>query len=418
MSYVVARMAKYKSGQLTAIYNHNERIFKNHSNKEIDVEKSHLNYELTNRDQAQNYHKQIKEHINENRLSTRGVRKDAILCNEWIITSDKTFFNSLDEKQTREFFDTAKDYFAEKYGDANIAYARVHLDESTPHMHLGIVPMKNGKLSSKALFGNKEKLVAIQDELPKYLNEHGFNLQRGEIGSKKKHLETAEFKEKQRLLDNADRKLADKHEELKALDDKISNVNDTIADKESRLKELEAKEWDAVGDLKQYELEKQSLAESIEDIKDIELLQLDRIQKEDLVKQSFDGKLKMDKETYNRLFQTASKHASSNAELKRDLVKAQSQNNHLSRELLNHRKTADKNIKLSQENRKLKDKVKMLDEQVKILNKSLSVWKEKAKEFMPKQVYRETLSIINTLNPIGLAKTAIRQVKKMVDSNS
>lgn len=103
MSYVVARMAKYKSGQLTAIYNHNERIFKNHSNKEIDVEKSHLNYELTNRDQAQNYHKQIKEHINENRLSTRGVRKDAILCNEWIITSDKTFFNSLDEKQTREF---------------------------------------------------------------------------------------------------------------------------------------------------------------------------------------------------------------------------------------------------------------------------------------------------------------------------
>ncbi|MFD3026126.1 hypothetical protein ACFKJH_10860, partial [Streptococcus agalactiae] len=70
--------------------------------------------------------------------------------------------------------------------------------------------------------------------------------------------------------------------------------------------------------------------------------------------------------TYNRLFQTASKHASSNAELKRDLVKAQSQNNHLSRELLNHRKTAEKNIKLSQENRKLKDKVKMLDEQVKM----------------------------------------------------
>lgn len=48
----------------------------------------------------------------------------------------------------------------------------------------------------------------------------------------------------------------------------------------------------------------------------------------------------------------------------------------------------------------------MLDEQVKILNKNLSVWKEKAKEFMPKQVYRETLSIITSLNPIGLAKTA------------
>ncbi|MFD3172273.1 plasmid recombination protein, partial [Streptococcus agalactiae] len=79
MSYVVARMAKYKSGQLTAIYNHNERIFKNHSNKEIDVEKSPLNYALPNRAEAQNYHNQIKEHNNDNRLSSRGGRIDAKL---------------------------------------------------------------------------------------------------------------------------------------------------------------------------------------------------------------------------------------------------------------------------------------------------------------------------------------------------
>lgn len=49
MSYIVARMEKYKSSQLSGIYNHNERVFKNHSNKDIDPSRSHLNYELTNR---------------------------------------------------------------------------------------------------------------------------------------------------------------------------------------------------------------------------------------------------------------------------------------------------------------------------------------------------------------------------------
>ena len=48
------------------------------------------------------------------------------LCDEWIITSDKSFFEKLSEEETREFFETAKNYFAENYGEDNIAYASVH----------------------------------------------------------------------------------------------------------------------------------------------------------------------------------------------------------------------------------------------------------------------------------------------------
>lgn len=60
MSYVVARMVKYKSGNLGGAYRHNERVFENHSNKDIDPERSHLNYELTDRDRSISYDKQIK----------------------------------------------------------------------------------------------------------------------------------------------------------------------------------------------------------------------------------------------------------------------------------------------------------------------------------------------------------------------
>ncbi len=418
MSYIVARMAKYKSGQLTGIYNHNERIFKNHSNKEIDVEKSHLNYELTNRDRSQTYHKQIKEHIDENRLSTRGIRKDAILCNEWIITSDKTFFETLDEKQTRQFFETAKDYFAEKYGEGNIAFASVHLDESTPHMHLGIVPMKDGRLSSKALFGNKDKLREIQDELPEYLNARGYDLQRGEVGSKKKHLETAEFKEKQRLLEKTDKMIADKNSNIDVANKQLEELQSHIETKKQTLSELEDKEWETVGTLEQYEKEIQELAEFRNQKQTLEKFELHELKKDNLVKRTIDGRLKMDKETFDKLYHTTRQSMSENINLKRDLSAVKSENNKLSRELLRYRETGVENLKLTQENKQLQDKVKKLDEQVKFLSKKVSIWKEKAKEFMPAAVYKETVSLISTINPVGLAKTAIRQVRKMVNNNS
>ncbi|WP_438478857.1 MobV family relaxase [Streptococcus pluranimalium] len=194
MSYMVARMEKMKVGNLGGAYRHNERIFKKHSNKDIDVTKSHLNYELTERDRSISYERQIKNYVNENKISNRAIRKDAVLCDEWMITSDKAFFEKLSEEETRGFFETAKNYFAENYGEENIAYASVHLDESTPHMHLGVVPFQDGKLSSKAMF-NKEELKKIQDELPKYMGEYGFELERGELNSEAKHKTVAEFKQ-------------------------------------------------------------------------------------------------------------------------------------------------------------------------------------------------------------------------------
>ncbi len=53
------------------------------------------------------------------------------------------------------------------------------MDESTPHMHLGIVPMVEGNyLLNRCL---TEKNFKIQkNDLPKYLNENGYDIHRGE----------------------------------------------------------------------------------------------------------------------------------------------------------------------------------------------------------------------------------------------
>ena len=193
MSMVAARMQKMKAENLIGLGNHNQRKTANHSNQEIDVTRSHLNYDLV--DRRNNYKTDIQTFINETKASSRAVRKDAVLVSEWIITSDTDFFNTLDEKQTRTFFEVAKNYFAEQYGEENIRYAQVHVDERTPHMHLGIVPFTEDKrLSSKTIF-NRQALKTIQDELPDELKKQGFAIERGEQGSTRSHMAVQEFKD-------------------------------------------------------------------------------------------------------------------------------------------------------------------------------------------------------------------------------
>ena len=115
------------------------------------------------------------------------------MCDEWIITSDKSFFEKLSEGETREFFETAKNYFAENYGEDNIAYECPLRRKHPSHAH-GSSAFQDGKLSSKAMF-DKEELKKFKKICQKYMNEHGFELERGELNSEAKHKTVAEFKQ-------------------------------------------------------------------------------------------------------------------------------------------------------------------------------------------------------------------------------
>lgn len=433
MSYVVARMVKYKSGNLGGAYRHNERVFENHSNKDIDPERSHLNYELTNRDRAISYERQIKDYVNENKISERAIRKDAVLCNEWIITSDKAFFEDMTPEETRHFFESSKDFFAERYGEQNIAYATVHLDESTPHMHLGIVPMQNGKLSSKALFGHREQLKEIQDEFPKYLNERGYDLQRGEVDSEKKHLETSEYKEKQRLLDNVEERLSEKRNKLEQISNRINQLELTVSEKEELLQRLEQKEWNTLEELKQYEKEIEVLAEGLSDLKEIEPLELKELESEGLVKETFGGNFKMKKETYTKLYQTASQNALKNIQLREakntlehKLDKSLQDQNSLAKSLMESEKLVLENEglkleveQLKYENTDLKQQINRLGDQLRAVNKKLALWRKNAKKYFPDREFRSIMRLANKIRPpkLSMANKVIKSIKQVIEKN-
>ena len=234
MSMIVARMQKMRAENLIGIGNHNQRKTKNHSNPDIDTSLSELNYDLVNR--TENYKTDIENFINENKSTIRAVRKDAVLINEWIITSDRKFFEDLSDEDTKEFFISAKEYFAENFGEENIRYATVHLDETTPHMHLGIVPFdKDKKLSAKRVF-NREALRNVQEDLPKHLQEKGFDIKRGLEGSDRKNLTVPEFKELKEKEKEIEREIDRKKNELKAYtqENKIPNKIDVTITRETK----------------------------------------------------------------------------------------------------------------------------------------------------------------------------------------
>ncbi|GAA3267106.1 hypothetical protein GCM10017706_31500 [Lactococcus lactis subsp. hordniae] len=165
MAFMVARTEKRKIGSLSGYQNHVDRKTENHSNKDIDNSKTHLNYDLVGHETDKSFHKEFMDYINENRVGARAVRKDAVIMQDWIIGSSQEFFDTLTSEYTRKYFETAVEFFAEKFGRENIRFATVHMDEKTPHMHMGIVPLKDGKLTAKTIF-DRNCLRMIQDKLP------------------------------------------------------------------------------------------------------------------------------------------------------------------------------------------------------------------------------------------------------------
>ena len=94
------------------------------------------------------------------------------------------------------------EYLKNKIGEEFIISANVQLDETTPHMHVGFVPIIENSLSAKKLIDRKF-LREVQDQLPAYLKNLGFDIQRGIEGSKRKHKDVKEFKkELEREVEN------------------------------------------------------------------------------------------------------------------------------------------------------------------------------------------------------------------------
>lgn len=201
-------MEKYKRGDIVGIERENERDenYKSTRNPQIDKSKTSLNYHTVPHEKK--YLLFIDERIKQ--LSPkRKIKDDAVLITSFILGSDKEFFDRITAEQQKQFFADCTEFFAERYGKENVVSAVVHLDESTPHLHLNLMPVTVGRLCAKVLF-DRTALRDLQTDFYEAVGKK-YGLERGKEGSTAKHLDTVAYKTK-KMTEAAEAKIREAEE--------------------------------------------------------------------------------------------------------------------------------------------------------------------------------------------------------------
>ena len=190
MGFAVVHMMKIKQGAVGGIQSHNNREHTPRTNPDVDMSRSGDNIDLVPCD---NYKGAIKEKISALVQSDKAVRKDAVVVCDFIITSDYDTMEELGAEKQRAFFEDAVKWFGDRYGKDRVLFATVHMDEKTPHLHMGVVPITaEGRLSAKTIF-TKTEMKAIQTEFARDVGAK-YGLERGVEGSDRTHLSELDFK--------------------------------------------------------------------------------------------------------------------------------------------------------------------------------------------------------------------------------
>ena len=218
MSYAIVRNEKLTRAKAQGICVHNDRRARNHTNKDIDPEKTHLNYYL--KKNQLNYVKEFDKLKEKNNLKGM-IRSNSIIMCEMVFTSDKEFFDKIGEKETRRYFEECYKFACnyKNLGEQNIVSSVVHLDENVPHMHLIYIPVvhtkdKDGngidKVCSRDFWRARDSYRQLQNDFHKYITSKGFELDRGlpveETGSKHEKIEDLKkitnFENTKKVLDS------------------------------------------------------------------------------------------------------------------------------------------------------------------------------------------------------------------------
>lgn len=231
-----------KMGALSGADKHNERKNENYSNKDIDQERTKDNYHLIKPQKGyKTEFDRIREEENlKGNLRLTGEKQSNVAC-EFLITSDNDFFKNIGAERTKEFFTDSLDFIKNKVGEKHIISAVVHLDETTPHMHITYIPVAekankkgvvNKRINCSEFWKGFNSYGILQDDFYKHCIAKGYNLERGEIGSRAEHLEVAEYKAKSAI------------ERAEQAQGKVEALESKIEPLQAKLESLEGAELD------------------------------------------------------------------------------------------------------------------------------------------------------------------------------
>lgn len=200
--YAIMRGEKRKTGDARGCVAH---ITRTQPTPNADPEKTPENYALVGPswDDDAGIHDAIEARTPDK------YRKDAVRTIEFMITASPGWFEQNPERE-RDYFEAATEWFKSEFGAENVVSAVVHKDESSPHMHLLVVPRDESsgkpKLNAKGIFGNKGVLQGRQNRFADHMAH--FGVERGKPDPTRKHTKIAEWRAGHSQLDDREASLA------------------------------------------------------------------------------------------------------------------------------------------------------------------------------------------------------------------
>ena len=176
-----------KPDDIGKIENENERNegYTRIGRETIDTERTHENYHIISAPEGR-YMDFINKRIKEVGVK-RKVKDDAVRMATFVISAKGDYFKDMPPEKEREFFTDCVDFIARHFGRKNIISAVVHKDETSPHIHINVVPITpDNRLCAKYYFDGKmsEWQTKVYEEVGKK-----WNLERGKEGSNAKHVD-------------------------------------------------------------------------------------------------------------------------------------------------------------------------------------------------------------------------------------
>jgi hypothetical protein len=209
--YCIIRMRKVKMTSLKASQIHNERLTDRHSNPDIDTDRSDQNVVFF---RTENLTEDVKRRVADiQSRQKRKIRCDAPVAIEYMITASPEAMARLSAEERERYFAECLSFVEARHGTRNRLSTVLHLDETTPHLHMLVFPEREGKLDAKSFF-KLPALTELQDEFAIKVGKQ-FGLERGvrlsellEKGEKPhRHQSVAVYKAKK--LKETEKKLAE-----------------------------------------------------------------------------------------------------------------------------------------------------------------------------------------------------------------
>ena len=148
--------------QIFAHINRDNNTIRKYDNQDIDTSRSYLNQHIIHGDMT-NLNARMSE-------VSHQKRKDLVACCGVVITLPAEL-KSEDLASQNRFFNYCTNFIKEKFGEKNVVYATIHHDETTPHIHIGFVPVTQieRKYRSKARKGETytQERISAKDVITK-----------------------------------------------------------------------------------------------------------------------------------------------------------------------------------------------------------------------------------------------------------